>query len=1241
MRSFKKYFTKFFVKSYNKHMETRSKKSATLNVSDVYVKGVASRAVVNRRVKKDIKRANAQNTRTVLNNANRVAELIDLPEELQDNLDTWREVSVNVKLDVQSKTEIVDTDSDIMLDVIDDIKALPGKRYDKFNIQVYDIEPENIEGFYSRSLTTGGLIESNGNPIIIWSYYARMVANIIHAILKNYGYQNGSFWSIQLLAHESGRVVSTSFGTTEQTVESITEIVENLRGTYQTSEGLEILRSTWVRVVVGNPGTGRGGTLPSHLSKTANWSPPDDGYCAPMAILMATSTGKTREHLKSRHTYLLNRTKELCDSIALPDTPSWNFEYVKQAAAVLEIRIIVLDPYTKVVLGDFGDGTKTYIYYDNVQQHYIACLKNPSADSPDKQWCDSCLKLHPRKGFKSHVCQSYKCYDCNTTFNSSEELNTHHAPLGEQSFKICDICNKSVSANCHPEHVLSCDAKSIKCPKCKETYINKEQSSHYSALYKHEHDAICGLKHKYCMVCRKHCGKGHTCVIPKVIKRYSHEKDKRKLAVFDIECTRGSDGKQTPCFISVRWVPKSLQYETKDQYISRLTTYYEDTPPLEFMGESCLNDFCVWASRQKLTDIVAHNLKGYDGVIIHHYMRYEMRIQTDPIFVGLKVMAFRFASNRMIDSLNHVPISLAKFPDAMDIKLPNISKGYFPHLFNTAENSQYVGPHPDISYYEPDKMSVIDRHEFKLWYYAQKGVYDIQRTIREYCHQDTYILALCFGEYRRGMIEINEIDPTKHITISSYCLAVYQMHSIPAEGIPILSRYEADFARQGFQGGRTEVFKSRAGFKKDKLKMIDVVSMYPTVQYYDNMPYGKPIIYKHGNIPSNWLDISGTEGFAKIDFKAPNDLYIPLLGGYDDNGKLVFDTRQHIQQVVTLTELRKAREIGYTLTNVTEVHLYVARNDLFKDYVRRFLKVKVQSSTPPSDPLNFIKLYKDKFDIQLDEEKLIEPKNEGMRTLSKQCLVSLWGKLGQSEHAVSELCDPEKYFKLMARFIRKEIEITSVEVDTQLDDCVCVKYYEKQKIECTALSKTNAAIAAYVTAQARLRLYKVIGDTRLQHRVCYCDTDSAIYIIDDAGFNPTEGNLLGDWEPEAIFDDFAATGPKAYACMATSKHEHYYKRLTAALQTNSAISPDIKAGLAKSFKLRVKGFKPSGHAERLFTMDSIIGSIDGSGPITVPTTLFTRSNGTIHVVESEKVFEYKPADGKRKVIPGSYNLAPY
>ncbi|KAG7495739.1 extracellular sulfatase Sulf-2 isoform X1 [Solea senegalensis] len=46
---------------------------------------------------------------------------------------------------------------------------------------------------------------------------------------------------------------------------------------------------------------------------------------------------------------------------------------------------------------------------------------------------------------------------------------------------------------------------------------------------------------------------------------------------------------------------------------------------------------------------------------------------------------------------------LSKAPAALGFD--DSKKGYFPHLFNTSENADYVGPYPNPHYYVYDNMS--------------------------------------------------------------------------------------------------------------------------------------------------------------------------------------------------------------------------------------------------------------------------------------------------------------------------------------------------------------------------------------------------------------------------------------------------------------------------------------------------------------------------------------------------------
>lgn len=86
-----------------------------------------------------------------------------------------------------------------------------------------------------------------------------------------------------------------------------------------------------------------------------------------------------------------------------------------------------------------------------------------------------------------------------------------------------------------------------------------------------------------------------------------------------------------------------------------------------------------------------------------------------------------------------------------------------------------------------------------------------------------------------------------------------------------------------------------------------------------------------------------------------------------------------------------------------------------------------------------------------------------------------------------------------------------------------------------ASPRTNVVIAAYTTAQARLKLYSYLK--QLGHRVLYCDTDSVVFTSVPGQWEPPLGDYLGDLTdevpdkkaPDNTITHFVTGGPKNYA----------------------------------------------------------------------------------------------------------------
>ncbi|XP_035226307.1 uncharacterized protein LOC118198678 [Stegodyphus dumicola] len=143
---------------------------------------------------------------------------------------------------------------------------------------------------------------------------------------------------------------------------------------------------------------------------------------------------------------------------------------------------------------------------------------------------------------------------------------------------------------------------------------------------------------------------------------------------------------------------------------------------------------------------------------------------------------------RVIDSLNFLPMALAKLPQCFG--LTELKKGFFPHLFNTRENQTYVGPLPKVDYYRPDTMMPSVRKAFLSWYEEHKDdEFDFQAEILAYCRSDVDILRRCCLAFRSQFLNVSNVDPFRYVTIASACMAVYRNMHIKPETISMVPVY--------------------------------------------------------------------------------------------------------------------------------------------------------------------------------------------------------------------------------------------------------------------------------------------------------------------------------------------------------------------------------------------------------------------------------------------------------------------
>ena len=353
--------------------------------------------------------------------------------------------------------------------------------------------------------------------------------------------------------------------------------------------------------------------------------------------------------------------------------------------------------------------------------------------------------------------------------------------------------------------------------------------------------------------------------------------------------------------------------------------------------------------------------------------------------------------------------------------------------------------------------------------------------------------------------------------------------------------------RDAFFGGRTNSFKLRKTFAKgEKGFYVDFVSLYPTVNYDKRYPVGHPIkIFDPDFFDTAWF------GFVKCKVEPPRGLYHPVLPVKTKCGnadKLLFPlcrTCSEFQLQETCThnseersfvgtwcsnELLKAIEKGYQVSKIYEVwHFEETTTNMFKDYVKKFLKIKMESSKMVFGPNctykseeEFRELTKERHGFTLGKIEF----NPGMRAIAKLCLNSLWGKFGQRTNLPNTT-----YVTTLKEFWEILLDDTFEDVDYEPmnEDMVQMTYCLKDQFV-DNFDNTNIFIAAFTTSHAREMLYEKLD--LLGRAALGCDTDSiwATYTGDKLPIKT--GDSLGDMTNELDDGEYivgwTSTGPKTY-----------------------------------------------------------------------------------------------------------------
>ena len=139
---------------------------------------------------------------------------------------------------------------------------------------------------------------------------------------------------------------------------------------------------------------------------------------------------------------------------------------------------------------------------------------------------------------------------------------------------------------------------------------------------------------------------------------------------------------------------------------------------------------------------------------------------------------------RFIDSFSFTQLPLSGFPKTF--VLTELTKGYFPHQFNTDDNQNYVGKYPDKEFYGYEQMKMEEKQAFDDWYKTvENEKFDFKKEMYLYCKSDVVILRQGCLKLRELFINHTQIDPFQYITMAAVCMAIFRDQFLPENTISV------------------------------------------------------------------------------------------------------------------------------------------------------------------------------------------------------------------------------------------------------------------------------------------------------------------------------------------------------------------------------------------------------------------------------------------------------------------------
>ena len=362
--------------------------------------------------------------------------------------------------------------------------------------------------------------------------------------------------------------------------------------------------------------------------------------------------------------------------------------------------------------------------------------------------------------------------------------------------------------------------------------------------------------------------------------------------------------------------------------------------------------------------IYVHNLANFDSVFL---MKALVKLgQVQPIINKGRLISIKLKGSpgktkpevtlQFLDSYQLLLVSLSKLGEAFSC---NVNKGIFPHDFINQGNMgtlNYFGPVPAKEFFS-DTVN-LEQYNSYFELYNSLGLKDkwsFKNEAIAYCVKDCVSLHEIMTKFSTMIWDLFKVNITKYPTISSLAFAIFRMHFLEKDTIPMISGQVFKDIKESYTGGAVDMYlpsnlevddleeilekarnhPDKATLNPEMQELIycyDINSLYPFVMMHKEMPVGR-VHYFEGDVLNYKPDALG---FFYVKVTAPDNLNHPILQVHHNNNTMA--PLGTWEMMVYSEEMHNAMKFGYKFEILKGYKFETAV--IFKDYIETLYNIR-------------------------------------------------------------------------------------------------------------------------------------------------------------------------------------------------------------------------------------------------------------------------------------------------------------